>query len=146
MTRQKLAARMVEENKELHRRVRVLEEVSARVDADELLASTSPDARGTRVVIRIFEGRDAESLKRLAQALISHPHTIALLGARDKESARLVFAKSVEASGDMNALMRHSCELLGGRGGGKADMAQGGGHNLDKIEEAINSAAASLAE
>ena len=37
-TRQILTARMVDENKELHRRVRVLEEIAARVEAEELLA------------------------------------------------------------------------------------------------------------
>ena len=45
----KLTARMVEENKELHRRVRSLEEIAARVEADELLAAASPSALGVRV-------------------------------------------------------------------------------------------------
>lgn len=138
----KLTARMVEENKELHRQVRALEEVGARVDAEELLATTSTNAQGVRVVARVLEARDAESLKRLAQALISHPNTIALLGSRDQDSARLVFARSPEAPGDMNALMRQACELLDGRGGGRADLAQGGGHNVERIREAIDLAVA----
>ena len=62
------------------------------------------------------------------------------------EAARLVFARSADASGDMNALMRSSCALLEGRGGGRADMAQGGGRKVEKIEEAIESAARILAE
>ena len=100
----KLAARMVEENKELHRQVR------ARGNhrpggAVELLATASPNSTGVRVVTNIFDNRDAESLKRLALALIVHPGTIALLGSRDKETARLVFAKAADAPGDMNALM-----------------------------------------
>ena len=33
-----LAARMIEENKQLHRRVRALEEIATRVEAEELLA------------------------------------------------------------------------------------------------------------
>jgi alanyl-tRNA synthetase len=133
----KLTARMIEENKDLHRRVRALEEVSARVEAEELLATASADAQGIRLVTQVLENRDAESLKRLALALISHPHTIALLGSRDHDSARLVFAKSVEAPGDMNALMREACELLGGRGGGKSDLAQGGGKDVEKLKDVI---------
>src|SRR5678816_3950451 len=92
-----LAAQMVEEHKELNRRVRTLEELAAEAEAEKLLAAATEG-----VVSHIFEGRDAESLKKLAHALISNPRTIALLGSRDKETARLVFARSVDASGDMN--------------------------------------------
>ena len=137
----KLAARMVEENKELHRRVRALEEVASRIEADELLAETSPNSAGLRVIAKTFDNREAESLKRLALALITHPNTIALLGSREKEAARIVFAKSVDATGDMSSLMRDACEMLDGRGGGKPDLAQGGGQNVEKLGEAISQAA-----
>ena len=140
----KLAARMVEENKELHRRVRSLEELAARVEADELLATALPNAAGVRVVNHIFDNRDAESLKHLALALIAQPKTVALLGSRDQEAARLVFAKTADAPGDMNALMDAACELLDGRGGGKSDLAQGGGKHIDKLAEAIDQAVKSL--
>lgn len=133
----KLTARMLEENKELHRRVRALEEIAARVEADELRTAVSPNAAGVLVISQIVDNRDAESLKRLALALIAYPNTIALLGSHDKESARLVFARSADAPGDMNALMREACALLDGRGGGKADMAQGGGKNVAKLEEVL---------
>jgi alanyl-tRNA synthetase len=133
----KLAARMVDENKELHRRVRSLEEIAARVEADELLATASANASDVQIVTHIFQGRDAESLKRVALALISHPNTIALLGSRDATAARLVFAKAADAPGDMNALMRAACETLDGRGGGKPDLAQGGGKNVEQLHEAI---------
>jgi alanyl-tRNA synthetase len=140
----KLATRMVEENKELHRRVRGLEEIAARVAADELLSATEPNTAGIRVITHVFENRDAESLKHIAQALIAHPQTIALLGSRDKEAARLVFARAADTEGDMNAMMRAACELLDGRGGGKPDMAQGGGKNVDRLPEAIERAVALL--
>jgi len=140
----KLAAHMLEENKELHRRIRTLEEVVAGVEADQLLSTISPNAAGTRVVTRIFDNRDAESLKHLAQALISHSNTIALLASREQEAARLVFAKSAEANGDMNVLMREACALIDGRGGGKPDLAQGGGRNVERLSEAVESAIKSL--
>jgi alanyl-tRNA synthetase len=139
-----LAARMVEENKELHRRVRSLEEIAARVEADELLADASPNAANVRAVTKVFADRGAESLKHLAQALIAHPKTIALLGSRDQQAARLVFARSADAPGDMNALMKEACALLDGRGGGKPDMAQGGGRNVEQLAEAIENASSLL--
>jgi alanyl-tRNA synthetase len=140
----KLTARMIEENKELHRRVRALEEIAARVEAVELLASASSNAQGVKVVSQIFDKRDAESLKHLALALIQQPNTVALLGSRDQDVARLVFAKGEGAAGDMNALMRGACELLDGRGGGKPDMAQGGGKNVERLNEAIERATNNL--
>ena len=130
-----LAAQMVEENKELHRRIRVLEEVAAGAEAEKLLTSASQG-----VVVQIFDGRDAESLKKLAHALVAHPGTIALLASRDKDTARLVFARSAEARGDMSALMREACAMLDGRGGGKPEMAQGGGKNVAKLDDALTHA------
>ena len=138
------AAQLLEENKELHRQVRVLEEVAAGVEADRLLASAVVHPDGTRVVSHSFESRDIDSLKKLTHALITNPRTIALLGSRDKETARLIFARSTDAPGDMNALMREACTLLDGRGGGRPDMAQGGGKNVHKLDEALERAAHSL--
>jgi alanyl-tRNA synthetase len=134
-----VAAQMLEENKELHRRVRVLEELAAGVEAEKLLAGAR-----NGVVVHVFERRDAESLKKLAHALVSHAQTIALLGSRDKDTARLVFARSTDATGDMSALMREACAMLEGRGGGKPDLAQGGGKNVSKVDEALEAAARAL--
>ena len=149
------AAQMVEENKDLHRQVRALEEVTAGVEAERLLASAVSEADGTRVVSHVFDSgdansrdanpRDAEFLKKIAHVLMNHPRTIALLASRDKDAVRLVFARSPDARGDMNALMREACTLLEGRGGGKPEMAQGGGKNVAHLTEALARATQSLA-
>lgn len=139
-----LAAHLVEENKELNRRVRALEEIAAGVEAEQLLAEARIDALGVRLVCRVFDGRDAESLKKLAHALIANPQTAVLLGSRDKDTARLVFARSSDGNADMNALMREACAMLDGRGGGKPDMAQGGGKNVDKLKEVLDVIASKL--
>jgi alanyl-tRNA synthetase len=153
------AAHLVEENKELHRRVRALEELAAEVEAQRLLASassladlidattadTSVATKAKRVITHVFEARDAEFLKKVAHSLIANIGTIALLGSRDKDAARLIFARSADAPGDMNALMREACTLLDGRGGGKPDLAQGGGKNVARLNEALKRAAQSLA-
>jgi alanyl-tRNA synthetase len=132
-----LAAQVVEDNKDLHRRVRVLEEIAAEVEAQKLLATAEITSDGTRLVTHIFDGRDAESLKKLAQALIANPGTLTLLASRDKDTARLVFARSSDATGDMNALMREACGSLDGRGGGKPELAQGGGKRVDQLDQVI---------
>ncbi len=145
-----LVARLIDENKKLARRVRELDEIACRVEADQLLRGSSPTVRGsdessdTRIISKVFNDRDADSLKHFALALISHPNVIALLGSRDGDAVRLVFARSSDASGDMNALMRKACELIDGRGGGKPDMAQGGGKKVSALDEALAAASQSI--
>jgi len=151
-----LVMRLVEEDKKLRRRIGSLEEIACRVEAEELLRNkTGSDSfrvineqgaspNSPRIIPRVFDDRDADSLKHLALALTAHPKTVALLGSRDGDTARLVFARSSDAPGDMNVLMRKACEMLEGRGGGKPDLAQGGGGNVKKLQEAIDSALAKL--
>lgn len=103
------------------------------------------DPKAVRTITKIFSDRDADSLKQLALAIVAYPNTIALLASRDGDTARLVFARSADALGDMNALMREACNMIDGRGGGKPDMAQGGGKNVDRLAEAIAAASADFA-
>ena len=142
-----LVGKLIEENKSLARRARELDQLANQVEAEELLRNN--DASGTngaevRIVTRIFDGREADSLKHLALALIAQGKVTALLGSRDAGTARLVFARSSDVGGDMNALMRKACETIEGRGGGKPDMAQGGGKNVAALDEALRKAAESV--
>ena len=136
-----LLKKLIEENKKLTRRVRELDEVACRVEAEQILKE-SRLAVGYRppdptIIAKVFDDRDTDSLKHLALALMAHPNVVALLGSRDGETARLVFARSADGPGDMNALMKEACAMLDGRGGGKIDLAQGGGRRIEKLKEAI---------
>jgi alanyl-tRNA synthetase len=140
----KLAARMLEENKQLHHRLRPLEEIASRTEAEHLYAESAADVHGLRVISKIFDCRNADSLRLIAQSLATNQSVIALLGSTDDDTARLVFARSTDAPGDMNALMKNACTLLGGRGGGKPDLAQGGGKNVAKLQQAIDQASSEI--
>jgi alanyl-tRNA synthetase len=142
-----LITKLIEENKKLARRVRELDEIACRVRAEEMLrAATTKDGSTLRIVRQVLDDHDADSLKRLALALVAHHNVVALLGSRDADTARLVFARSPDASGDMNVLMRKACEMIDGRGGGKPNLAQGGGKNVDAINETLAAAETSLSQ
>lgn len=154
------AARLQDEHKNLQRRLRASEELAARAEARDLLeeskdtdngvanntgvSGVGDGAHGLRIVARVFEGREAEDLRRLASAIAAHAQAVALLGSRDDSGARLVFARHTDAHGDMNALLREACRTLEGRGGGRPDLAQGGGPRTDILPEVIAQAAHSL--
>lgn len=154
------AARLQDELKNLQRRLRASEDLAARAEARELLEESEGADGGVeadagvsgvgdggarlRIVARVFEGREAEDLRRLASAVAAHAGAVALLGSRDDSGARLVFARHTDAHGDMNALLREACRTLEGRGGGRPDLAQGGGPRTDLLPEVIDQAARSL--
>lgn len=143
-----LVARLLEESRKSRRRLSELEQIACRVEAEELIkqapvAEDEPQENSIRIA-KVFVDRSAESLKYLALALIARPNTVALLGSHDGDTARLVFARSSDTGGDMNELMRRVCRAIGGRGGGRPDLAQGGSKNVEQLTAALEEAARSL--
>src|SRR5215208_4601491 len=106
------AARLQEENRSLLRRLRAAEELAARAEArdlyEEAAGPSEEDKHRPVVIARAFEGRDAESLRRLAHALAAHARAVALLGSAEGGAARLVFARASDVAVDMSALMREA--------------------------------------
>ncbi|MGH9844992.1 MAG: alanyl-tRNA editing protein [Blastocatellia bacterium] len=135
--------RLMEENKRLARRVRVLAEVAAKIEAHEMFAAVEP-ANGLRIVTHVFDDRDFEEAKLIAHRLAAGDDVVALLATREAGMARLVFARSANVAADMNALMKLACERLGGRGGGKPDFAQGGGAQMTELNAALETARAAI--
>ena len=107
------------------RESRVLEEF-AELKAAQLARETLPDASGRKLIVQIFEDRDADFIKLLAQKLTrTGSGIIALLGTFRHPPA-LVFARSPDLNPDMGNLLRELVTGAGGRGGGGKDFAQGG--------------------
>lgn len=88
--------------------------------------------KGNSVIVsELFSGRDLTELKMLANQIIEHPNSIALLGSIG-DSAQLIFARSEDAPGEMNQLIKQALQVLGSAtGGGTAKFAQGGGTSAD---------------
>lgn len=137
-----LVAKALEENRELKKRARELLERAMTAEASDRLADAVP-AHGFKLIHAVFNGRDLEDVRMLASKIVATEPAIALLATKQSDGARLVFARSKSLTVDMGKLMSDACRMLAGRGGGRPDMAQGGGPNADKIEEAVEGAARS---
>jgi alanyl-tRNA synthetase len=135
-----LVARAIQETKSLKKRIRDLLELAMTAEAAQRLAQASP-SRNFKVVSAVFDGRDLEEVRMLASKIAQAEPAVALLGTKDAGAARLVFARSASLAPDMGQLLAEACQLLGGRGGGKPDLAQGGGPAGDKLDDAIKLAA-----
>jgi alanyl-tRNA synthetase len=81
---------------------------------------------GVRVVAQALEGWEAAGLRAMATSLTAHERVAAVLIASPQPAAVAV-ARSADVALDSNALLRTLMAAFGGRGGGKADLAQGAG-------------------
>ena len=144
-----VAARKAKEDLlEGERRARALLERALEGDAHRLLAEArgdgpAPTLDSPAIVTAAFDSWTANDLRLLAQQLVAHAPCVALLGSR-AEKAHLVFAQSEGLRHDIPALLRQAVERLGGRGGGRGNLAQGGGERVDLLDEALARAAGSV--
>jgi alanyl-tRNA synthetase len=134
-----LVARAIQETKSTKKRVRDLLERAMVAEASEIL-DASAEIGGFKLVQGVFEGRDVEEVQMLAAKIVQRERSIALLATKQETAARLVFARSASLEQNMGELLAEACKTLGGRGGGRPDMAQGGGPETHKAEQAIRDA------
>jgi len=145
--------RAIQENRSLKKRVRELLEIALREEAGRMLElapqmqaidKTGAPSVPFKMVTAVLPARDLEELRMLAWKIVERGPSAALLGTNDGQAAKLVFARSADLPFAMGALLGKACQALGGRGGGKPDMAQGGGPDAGKLQAVIENAATAL--
>jgi alanyl-tRNA synthetase len=123
---------------------KLLEEL-AELYAERMLAQTSGSPQ---IIAEFFPDRDVVFIKLLAQKLTAGNSAVIALLASASDQPTLVFAQSPGQKSNMGQLMKQAMAQLGGRGGGSADMAQGGVPagvlSLEKLEAVLQHLAASL--
>jgi alanyl-tRNA synthetase len=134
--------RMQTEAKKLRKTVRHLQELLAGHEAARLVV-TAREVAGVRLVVETLAGWDASGLKAIASAVTASPHIVVVLCSASSP-ALVVAARSSDLSLDAAAVLKTLIDRFGGRGGGKSDLAQGGG--LIGAAEAIQQAASSAVE
>ena len=138
--------RMQDESKTLRSELKAAREQLVEAEAASMGSATSTGSNGLRIVAQAFENRDVNNIRLLAQKLTMQPGTIALLGVAG-EKAQLIFSRSDDLATDMAQLLKTALAVLGSdRGGGRPNLAQGGGipATLDQLTAAIRQSAEAL--
>ncbi|VVB68439.1 Alanine--tRNA ligase [uncultured archaeon] len=132
----KTANRFFEEWKGQQKEIeRLLEELAgARL---KTLTSEAQEIDGLKVVVQKMGSADIDEMLKAA-SLLAEQDYVALLGS---ETGKLVAAvgKSGLAKGvKAGNIIRAAARRLGGGGGGRPELAQGGGPNVEKLDEALH--------
>jgi len=133
-----LIPEMLKERKELLKQVEGLRRDLAGYRTGDLLAGAR-DVAGVRIVSSYLEEGTPLEIREIAAALTRNPGTVALL-ASGREKLHLVFSRSADVGVDMRKAIQAACEVVGGKGGGRADVCQGGGKHPGKAPEALEEA------
>jgi alanyl-tRNA synthetase len=140
-----LVHRLADDLKEARREVRRTRD--ALLDAEAVALWHEAESLGSVHVVRAcFSGRTPDDLKHLAQRLQSRTRTLVLLASQTEEEAKayLAFARSADLGVHVGHLLREACQVIGGRGGGRPDFAQGGGPRGDLVAQALDGAVQAL--
>jgi alanyl-tRNA synthetase len=116
--------KLQQDGKAFRKAIAGLQETLAGHEAERLLAEASADSR--RVVVHTYVGWDVNGLKTIASSLITRaPVAVALVASG--EPASIVVGTAPSLGLDAGAIVRQIADRFGGRGGGRADLAQAGG-------------------
>ena len=100
----------------------------------------SRDVAGVRVLAREANGLDAAGMRHLSDTLLARIKSgVVVLGRTGDGKASLIVRTSPDLSKRVPAgqVIKELAPIVGGRGGGKPDMAEGGGNQPEKLAEAL---------
>jgi alanyl-tRNA synthetase len=111
--------------RELRRQVKDLQTRLAGHEASAL-ADGATSVGSMRAVVAVLEGWDASGLKTIAAAIAARPGHVALLLSAPAPSS-IVVARAPDVALDSAAILKQLTTTFGGKGGGRPELAQGGG-------------------
>lgn len=96
---------------------------------------------GVSVIAKVVDGLDKGGMRHLSDTLMSKQKSgVVILARVEDEKVSFIVRVSDDLTGKVKAgeIVREIAPIVGGRGGGKADMAEGGGTDASKIQEALD--------
>ncbi|WP_445945527.1 alanine--tRNA ligase [Shewanella sp.] len=143
----KLKAQL-DKTKQLEKELSQLKDkLAAAASAD--MAGDAQDINGVKVLVKKLEGVDPGSLRGLQDELKQKlKSAIILLGTAKDGKVNLIAGVSNDLTAKVKAgeLVAMAALQVGGKGGGRPDMAQAGGTQVENLDAALASASAWIAE
>jgi len=131
--------RLLEENKKRERELKQAREGKSGLSLEEIL-KRAKEINQVRVLTQELEFSDFDSLLEFSDRVFAKlGKGVLVFGMRDNEKAYLLVRVSKELTKKISAVKIISAisEIIGGRGGGKPELARGGGNQPEKLKEAL---------
>jgi len=141
-------AQTLEQIKALEKEIAALKGKLASAQGDELVAQ-AVDVKGLKVLAAKLEGADAKTLRETVDKLKDKLKTAAIvLAAVDGGKVQIAAGVTADSLGKVKAgeLVNFVAQQVGGKGGGKPDMAMAGGTDAAALPQALASVSAWVAE
>jgi alanyl-tRNA synthetase len=143
-SRQEISTVVERLQEELKRTRREVEDLKLKIAAGGNVSQQSgddvKDVNGIRVLAREVGGLDASAMRHLSDTLLARIKSgVVILGRGGEGKASIIVRVSSDLQKQIQAgqLIKELAPIIGGRGGGKPDMAEGGGPQPDKLPEAL---------
>ena len=118
--------RMQEDAKAVQRTIRSFQEKLATHEAQALVARAQRVGDGL-LIAEALEGWDPQGLKAIAVAAAAAQPDVVVALFTSTTPAQVVIARGAKSTADASAVLKQLAAKFGGKGGGKPDLAQGGG-------------------
>jgi len=135
---------VLERNRQLEKELEQLKAKAASAAGDDL-AGSAIEIKGVKVLAARLDGQDGKALLALVDQLKNKlGRALILLGSELDGKVVLVAGVTADLAGQLKAgeLMKQAAAAVGGKGGGRPDMAQGGGAEPAKLDAALALASA----
>ena len=139
---------VLEQLRALEKEIAALKGKLASAQGDELMAQ-AVDVKGLKVLAATLEGADAKTLRETLDKLKDKLKTAAIvLAAVDGGKVQLAAGVTADSIGRVKAgeLVNFVAQQVGGKGGGKPDMAMAGGTDAAALPKALASVAGWVGE
>ncbi|WP_066261107.1 alanine--tRNA ligase [Hydrogenophaga flava] len=139
---------LLEQMRELEKEMNALKSRLASAQGDELV-NQAVDVKGIKVLAATLAGADAKALRETMDKLKDKLKTAAIvLAAVDGGKVQLAAGVTADSVGKLKAgeLVNFVAQQVGGKGGGKPDMAMAGGTGASGLPKALASVQAWVAE
>jgi alanyl-tRNA synthetase len=139
---------LIEENKRLQREVEKWKQTAATGSGKDLMSQVK-EIKGLKVLIIQLADLDAKSLRTvLDQYKDKLGSGVVVLGGGGEGKVALAAGVTKDLIARISAgdIVSRLAPLVGGGGGGRADMAQAGGKDIEKLPEALKKAETIIAE